>query len=136
MDDQFPPKNQPLRAPHGARIVTLSAVGADTIHLHENEIDFGACQNTILHKEVQKGLEAISKLVNELIEEFGLELLVIYHSHPNGTAHPSPSDISQFFYPGVYSLILFTQLDSWSGRLYQIYDETYTEIPLAISSDA
>lgn len=33
------------------------------------------------------------------IEEEGLELSAIYHSHPQSPAYPSPRDIDQAFYP-------------------------------------
>ena len=36
----------------------------------------------------------------------GLEHLGIYHSHPSSEAHPSPTDISQAFYPDCIYVIL------------------------------
>ena len=33
------------------------------------------------------------------IEEKGLELSAVYHSHPHSPAYPSPRDIEQAFYP-------------------------------------
>jgi proteasome lid subunit RPN8/RPN11 len=39
------------------------------------------------------------------IEAAGLVLLAIYHSHPLGPSHPSPTDQAEFAYPGVAYLI-------------------------------
>lgn len=35
-----------------------------------------------------------------------LDLVAIFHSHPTGPEHPSPTDLAEFAYPGVFSLIL------------------------------
>jgi proteasome lid subunit RPN8/RPN11 len=39
------------------------------------------------------------------LEKNNLEMIAVYHSHPNGPAQPSESDIDQFRYPGVIQLI-------------------------------
>lgn len=40
------------------------------------------------------------------MEEQGWSLLAIYHSHPDGPAAPSPSDIDQAYYPDAAHLIV------------------------------
>ena len=40
------------------------------------------------------------------IEEVGWELLSIYHSHPNGPATPSATDVARAYYPEVVYIIL------------------------------
>lgn len=40
------------------------------------------------------------------IEDQGLELLAVYHSHPHSEAFPSPTDIANSFYPDLVNLIL------------------------------
>src|SRR5512146_1553484 len=35
------------------------------------------------------------------LEEHGLELAAIFHSHPQGPDHPSATDLAEFAYPGV-----------------------------------
>jgi proteasome lid subunit RPN8/RPN11 len=40
------------------------------------------------------------------LEENGLELTAIFHSHPQGPDHPSATDLAEFAYPGVLMLIL------------------------------
>ncbi len=40
------------------------------------------------------------------LEERGLDLAAIFHSHPRGPRHPSATDLAEFAYPGVLMLIL------------------------------
>jgi len=47
------------------------------------------------------------------IEKNNLDLIAVYHSHPNGLARPSESDIDQFQYPGVIQLIWSYQDSKW-----------------------
>ena len=47
------------------------------------------------------------------IEKNNLDLIAVYHSHPNGLARPSESDIDQFQYPGVIQLIWSYQNSKW-----------------------
>jgi proteasome lid subunit RPN8/RPN11 len=66
-------------------------------------------------------------------EEDGLELLAIYHSHPTGPARPSPTDLAEFAYPGVYSLICAPLDGIWTGRAFRIEAERASEVMLTIS---
>lgn len=47
------------------------------------------------------------------LEMNNLEMIAVYHSHPNGPAQPSESDIDQFSYPGVLQLIWSFQDSAW-----------------------
>jgi proteasome lid subunit RPN8/RPN11 len=49
-----------------------------------------------------------------------LELIAIYHSHPRGPAHPSATDVAQFMYPGVWTLILSPRGPGWQVRAFLI----------------
>jgi [CysO sulfur-carrier protein]-S-L-cysteine hydrolase len=40
------------------------------------------------------------------IEDAGLELVAIYHSHTSSAAFPSPTDVELAFYPDVYYVII------------------------------
>ncbi len=60
-----------------------------------------------LRSPVAYEMEPIQQLQALLsLEEAGLELLAIYHSHPSGPQTPSPADIAQAYYPGVAQLIV------------------------------
>ena len=63
------------------------------------------------------------------IEAAGLELLGIYHSHPNGPDHPSPTDISDALYP-VAQIICFRVGGRWRRRGFQIEGGRVIEITL------
>jgi proteasome lid subunit RPN8/RPN11 len=39
-------------------------------------------------------------------ENRGLQMLAVYHSHPNGPAGPSPRDISEAHYPELVQIIV------------------------------
>lgn len=52
------------------------------------------------------------------IERAGWELLAIYHSHPNGPAGPSKTDIAEALYPGVVHLIWNRPGDVWTCRAF------------------
>lgn len=63
------------------------------------------------------------------IEAAGLELVGIYHSHPNGPDHPSPTDIAESMYP--VTQIIWVQVDGeWRVRGFQIEGGKATEISL------
>jgi proteasome lid subunit RPN8/RPN11 len=64
------------------------------------------------------------------IEEYGWDLLAIYHSHPTGPPYPSPTDISESAYPEAVNLIWYPHQGDWSCRGYSIRAGSVTEILL------
>jgi [CysO sulfur-carrier protein]-S-L-cysteine hydrolase len=64
------------------------------------------------------------------MEAAGQELVAIFHSHPAGSAEPSPSDIREARYPA--ALHLLTGRD---GRLraWRIRAGSATEVPLTVA---
>lgn len=63
------------------------------------------------------------------IEAAGLELVGIYHSHPNGPDHPSPTDIAEAMYPVTH--IVWSRVDGeWRARGFQIEGGEAIEITL------
>jgi proteasome lid subunit RPN8/RPN11 len=65
------------------------------------------------------------------IENEGLEMLAIYHSHPNGPAWPSPSDAAQAYYPeSAHLIISLADPAHPTLRAFMIADGQTTEIPL------
>jgi proteasome lid subunit RPN8/RPN11 len=66
------------------------------------------------------------------IETAGLELVGIYHSHPDGPDHPSPTDVAEALYQAVY-LIWFRAGGKWRARGFRIEAGAYSEVPLLIA---
>jgi proteasome lid subunit RPN8/RPN11 len=75
-----------------------------------------------LHSPVRFRMDPTAQLDGfRAIEEAGLELVAFFHSHPHGPNHPSPTDLGEFAYPGVLSLIVSpAAADGWQARAYQI----------------
>jgi proteasome lid subunit RPN8/RPN11 len=55
----------------------------------------------------------------EQIEQAGLDILAIYHSHPNGPRHPSPTDINEAHYSVVY-VIWSREKEDWQASGFWI----------------
>jgi proteasome lid subunit RPN8/RPN11 len=68
----------------------------------------------------------------EQIEREGMEMLAIYHSHPKGPVHPSPTDIAEAFYPVVYA-IWSLQDGEWQVKGFWIENGVFSEVSLDIS---
>jgi len=61
------------------------------------------------------------------IEAAGLDLVGIYHSHPNGPDHPSPTDIAETMYP--VAQIIWVRVDGeWRARGFLIEGGKVAEI--------
>lgn len=65
-------------------------------------------------------------------EGAGLDLVAIYHSHPGGPGHPSPTDIARAFYPDSVYLIWYKQGEIWNCNGFRIRDGEVSEVPLVI----
>lgn len=70
---------------------------------------------------------------NEL-EDKGFELAAIYHSHPQGPASPSITDIEQAHYPDSVYLIWAYDGNKWDCRGYTIRAGLVQEIPVIVTS--
>jgi [CysO sulfur-carrier protein]-S-L-cysteine hydrolase len=64
------------------------------------------------------------------IEDSGLDLLAIYHSHPTGPAHPSQTDLDEFAYPNVPYIIWQLEGGNWSCLAFLLNKDNFSEIPL------
>jgi proteasome lid subunit RPN8/RPN11 len=81
-----------------------------------------------LHSPVRFRMEETEQLAAMLdLDENGWEILAIYHSHPAGPDHPSPTDLAEFAYPGVLSLIWSCQAGSWVCRAFVLEGNSYAE---------
>ncbi len=64
-----------------------------------------------------------------MIEEQGLDLLGIYHSHPVSPAYPSPTDLSMAYYPeAVYAIVSLIQSDNPILRAFRMVDGQISEV--------
>jgi proteasome lid subunit RPN8/RPN11 len=65
----------------------------------------------------------------------GLELLGLYHSHPNGDNQPSPRDVERAYYPDAAYFILSARADAPEPiRAYSISDGRWTELEIKIQN--
>lgn len=54
------------------------------------------------------------------IEKQGLEIIAIFHSHPNGPEIPSPTDLAEYYYPDSLMLIFSHSKGTWTARAFQV----------------
>ena len=65
----------------------------------------------------------------QTIEDQGLDLLGIYHSHPVSQAYPSPTDLSMAYYPeAVYAIVSLVQSDNPVLRAFRIVEGQVSEV--------
>lgn len=68
------------------------------------------------------------------LENRGLDLLAIYHSHPHGPAEPSETDISMAYYPeAAYLIISWDRNHKLTARAFFIVDGKVTEQELILN---
>jgi len=88
-----------------------------------------------LHSPTRYRMDAVEQLkAFQWIDENGLDLVAIYHSHPTGPGEPSEIDRSEAYYPQAVTLILSRQGDSWLCRGFALQDGRFGEIPIWIES--
>lgn len=76
--------------------------------------------------------EQISTLFR--IEELGLELAAIFHSHPHSPPIPSPTDIMESHYPDIPYIIIGKEDGEWALKVFLINNQIYDELDLIIIS--
>ena len=76
--------------------------------------------------------EELFRIMRE-IRGVGLQLLGIYHSHPNGANEPSRTDIARAYYPDAAYLIVSPQPDAEAPvRAFSIRDGDVLELQISI----
>jgi proteasome lid subunit RPN8/RPN11 len=70
--------------------------------------------------------------IQTAIEDAGLELGAIYHSHTRSDPIPSQTDINLAFYPEALYVIVGVKGDEPDVRAWEIADGGYTERPLQV----
>lgn len=89
----------------------------------------------VLHSPVRYRVDPREQLeIFQLIDERDWELLAIYHSHPEGPARPSATDIKEAFYPEAVHLIWFRSEGEWICMGFLIQEGNVTEVPIHIES--
>lgn len=66
----------------------------------------------------------------EGIEAQGMQLLAIYHSHPEGPSQPSPTDIAEAFYSEALHVIWSRAEGQWDCRAFRIGADGASEVEL------
>jgi proteasome lid subunit RPN8/RPN11 len=73
------------------------------------------------------------RVFNE-IDEAGLDLVGIYHSHTRSPAYPSSTDVSLAYYPeAVYVIVSLADMDRRDLRGFRIQDGKVVEIELELT---
>jgi proteasome lid subunit RPN8/RPN11 len=65
------------------------------------------------------------------IDSHGLDLVGIFHSHPNGPAVPSPTDIAEAAYAVVHVILVHTE-EMWHARGFWLENGAYKEVTLLV----
>ena len=102
--------------------------GAEDTAVHHTAID------NILRSPVAYEMDPTQQIRAMLaLEEQGQEMLAIYHSHPAGPPHPSPTDVAQAYYPDTaYVIVSLADREQPVAGAFRIGDGRYTTIPLMI----
>lgn len=78
----------------------------------------------VLHSPVRFRMDPRKQLqVFNRLDDLGLELVGIFHSHPTGPNAPSATDLAEFYYPGVAFLIWSPGDEGWQLRAFRIAGE-------------
>ena len=87
-----------------------------------------------LHSPVAYEMEPYQQMRAMLdLEDAGMEMVAIYHSHPTGPQTPSPTDVAQAHYPDAAQVIVsLADRRRPSVRAFTIRDGHINEIVLKI----
>ncbi len=64
------------------------------------------------------------------LDDLGLDVAAIYHSHPFGPSHPSQTDLDEYAYPDSIALIWSKESGKWQVRGFTIKNGSFQEIRL------
>jgi proteasome lid subunit RPN8/RPN11 len=69
------------------------------------------------------------------IEDHGYQMLGIFHSHLQGPAGPSETDVKESTYPEVAFLIWSNSEQGWQCKAFRLTGEGPTEIPIVLHQE-
>ena len=86
----------------------------------------------ILHSAIRFRMEPQEQLNAFLLaEEKNLEILAVYHSHPQGIDHPSETDVLELTFRGIIYLIWYIRENQWKCRGFSMLPQMDPlEVPL------
>ena len=70
--------------------------------------------------------------VDRAVEDAGLELIAVYHSHTHTLGYPSPTDVEQAVDPNWHYVLVSFADEAPSVRSYRIVDGNITEEPVVL----
>jgi proteasome lid subunit RPN8/RPN11 len=86
-----------------------------------------------LHSPVRFRMDPSEQLrAFQSLEAQSIELIAIFHSHPQGPPNPSATDVREFNYPGVLTLIISPIQGDWQMRAFWIQADRVSEEPIEI----
>lgn len=84
-----------------------------------------------LHSPVRYRMDPLEQLrALKRLDSLSLDLLAILHSHPTGPPHPSPTDVSEFMYPGAVTLIASHAAGGWQLAAFLIENDSFMPVEL------
>ena len=91
----------------------------------------------ILHSQFRFRMEPEEQLSAFLMaEEKSMDILAVYHSHPQCIDHPSATDLLELTFPGIIYLIWYIRVNQWNCRGYLMYPQMDAfEVPVIISEE-
>jgi proteasome lid subunit RPN8/RPN11 len=89
----------------------------------------------VLHSPFRFRMEPVEQVNAFLLaEEKGMDIIAVYHSHPQGPDQPSATDLQELTFPGIIYLIWYIRVDQWNCRAYLMYHQMDTlEVPVIVS---
>jgi proteasome lid subunit RPN8/RPN11 len=91
----------------------------------------------ILHSRSRFRMEPKEQLNAFLLaEEKKMDILAVYHSHPQGINKPSTTDLAELTFPGIIYLIWFIDAKKWKCRGYLMNPRMGAiEVPVLITKE-
>lgn len=100
----------------------------------DNRVNLVISVTNELHSDIRFRMDPVEQLkAFQLFEEQGLDMLGIYHSHPNGPSIPSQTDITEAYYPDVIHLIWSPISGHWICKGFHIIEGFFSEVLLKIT---